>query len=81
MKSVQEDEQLMVITRNGVVMRQPVSQISLIGRATQGVKLVNLDEGDSVVDVARLVIEDENGNSQDEELAETLDSAGVGDSD
>ncbi|MEE2906137.1 MAG: DNA gyrase subunit A [Gemmatimonadota bacterium] len=79
-KSVQEDEQLMVITRNGVVMRQPVSQISLIGRATQGVKLVNLDEGDSVVDVARLVIEDENGNSQDEELAETLDSAGVGDS-
>ena len=80
-KSVQEDEQLMVITRNGVVMRQPVSQISLIGRATQGVKLVNLDEGDSVVDVARLVIEDENGNSQDEELAETLDSAGVGDSD
>ena len=80
-KSVQEDEQLMVITRNGVVMRQPVSQISLIGRATQGVKLVNLDEGDSVVDVARLVIEDENGNSQDEELTETLDSAGVGDSD
>ena len=80
-KSVQEDEQLMVITRNGVVMRQPVSQISLIGRATQGVKLVNLDEGDSVVDVARLVSEDENGNSQDEELAETLDSAGVGDSD
>ena len=80
-KSVQEDEQLMVITRNGVVMRQPVSQISLIGRATQGVKLVNLDEGDSVVDVARLVVEDENGNSQDEELAETLDSAGVGDSD
>ena len=79
-KSVQEDEQLMVITRNGVVMRQPVSQISLIGRATQGVKLVNLDEGDSVVDVARLVIEDENGNSQDGELAETLDSAGVGDS-
>ena len=80
-KSVQEDEQLMVITRNGVVMRQPVSQISLIGRATQGVKLVNLDEGDSVVDVARLVSEDENGNSQDEELTETLDSAGVGDSD
>ena len=80
-KSVQEDEQLMVITRNGGVMRQPVSQISLIGRATQGVKLVNLDEGDSVVDVARLVSEDENGNSQDEELTETLDSAEVGDSD
>ena len=80
-KSVQEDEQLMVITRNGVVMRQPVSQISLIGRATQGVKLVNLDEGDSVVDVARLVTEDENGNGEAEEPAETVEPAGVRDSD
>ena len=60
-KSVQEDEQLMVITRNGVVNRQPVSEISVIGRATQGVKLVNLDEGDTVVDVARVVTDDETG--------------------
>jgi DNA gyrase subunit A len=80
-KSVQEDEQLMVITRNGVVMRQPVSQISLIGRATQGVKLVNLDKGDSVVDVARLVTEDENGNGEAEEPAETVEPAEVRDSD
>ena len=80
-KSVQEDEQLMIITRNGVVMRQPVSQISLIGRATQGVKLVNLDEGDSVVDVARLVTEDENGNGEAEEPAETVEPAEVRDSD
>jgi DNA gyrase subunit A len=61
-KSVQGDEQLMVITRNGVVNRQNVDEISVIGRATQGVKLVNLDEGDTVVDVARVVIEDENGD-------------------
>jgi len=58
-KSVHDDEQLMVITRNGVVNRQRVAEISVIGRATQGVKLVNLDEGDSVVDVARVVAEDE----------------------
>ena len=68
MKSVQDDEQLMVITRNGVVNRQNVAEISLIGRATQGVKLVNLDEGDTVVDVARVVIEDE-----DEEGEEALE--------
>lgn len=80
-KSVQEDEQLMVITRNGVVMRQPVSQISLIGRATQGVKLVNLDEGDSVVDVARLVTEDENDNGEAEESIEVAEPAEVRDSD
>ena len=62
MRAVHEDEQLMIITRNGVVNRQRVEEISVIGRATQGVKLMNLDEGDAVVDVARIIIDDENGN-------------------
>ena len=64
-RAVQEDEQLMMITRNGVVNRQRVSEISLIGRATQGVKLMNLDDGDVVVDVARVVVDDENGENGD----------------
>jgi len=68
-KSVQEDEQLMIITRNGVVNRQNVAEISHIGRATQGVKLMNLDKGDMVVDVARVVVEDEE-NGDAEGLAE-----------
>jgi len=58
-KAVRDDEQLMIITRNGVVNRQRVEEIRVIGRATQGVRLVNLDDGDSVVDVARIVTEDE----------------------
>jgi len=58
-KAVTEDEQLMVITRNGVVNRQRVDEIRVIGRATQGVRLVNLDEGDAVMDVARVIAEDE----------------------
>jgi DNA gyrase subunit A len=58
-KAVAEDEQLMVVTRQGVVNRQRVAEISLIGRATQGVKLVNLDEGDTVVDVARVVTDED----------------------
>ena len=57
-KAVSDSEQLMVMTRNGVVNRQPVSQIRVIGRATQGVRLVNLDEGDMVMDVARVVVEE-----------------------
>jgi len=73
-KSVREDEQLMVITRQGVVNRQRVAEISLIGRATQGVKLVNLDEGDTVVDVARVVTDEEvveaTGESPVEDAAE-----------
>jgi DNA gyrase subunit A len=59
-KAVSDNEQLMVMTRNGVVNRQPVNEIRVIGRATQGVRLVNLDEGDLVMDVARVVME-ENG--------------------
>ena len=57
-KAVSEHEQLMVMTRRGVVNRQSVAEIRVIGRATQGVKLVNLDEGDLVMDVARVVGED-----------------------
>ena len=61
-RAVREDEHLMIMTRTGVVNRQLVSEISLIGRATQGVKLVSLGEDDTVVDVARVVVEEgENG--------------------
>ena len=63
-RAVDENEQLMMITKKGVVNRQRVSEIRVIGRATQGVKLMNLDDGDVVVDVARVVIDDEH----DEEL-------------
>ncbi|HEX6940399.1 MAG TPA: DNA gyrase subunit A [Longimicrobiales bacterium] len=66
-KEVLPEDELMLITRNGVVNRQAVREIRVIGRATQGVKLMTLDEGDSVVDVARLVPEDaENGNGRHE---------------
>jgi len=65
-KAVSEEEQLMMITRQGVVNRQRVSEISVIGRATQGVKLVNLDKGDAVVDVARVVVDDVNGEGTED---------------
>ena len=58
-KSVSEDDQLMVITKNGVINRQRVDEIRVIGRATQGVRLVNLDPDDEVMDVARIISEDE----------------------
>jgi DNA gyrase subunit A len=70
-KAVTEDEQLMVITRNGVVNRQRVDEIRVIGRATQGVRLVNLDEGDLVMDVARLIQEDD-----EEETGEPVSDEG-----
>jgi DNA gyrase subunit A len=57
-KEVFPDDELMLITRNGVVIRQSVEGIRVIGRATQGVRVIALDEGDVLVDVARLIPED-----------------------
>ncbi len=78
-KSVSEDEQLMLITRKGVVNRQRVADISVIGRATQGVKLMNLDSGDVVVDVARVVAEEEDEEGEDGEGAVEGELSGNGD--
>ena len=61
----------MLITRNGVINRQRVSEIRVIGRATQGVRLLSLDEGDVLVSVARLVNEDES-HGGDGEIGGTL---------
>jgi DNA gyrase subunit A len=69
-KEVIDEDELMVITQKGIIIRQPVKQIKVIGRNTQGVKLINLDEGDKVVDVARVVKSEEN-NNKGEECAET----------
>jgi DNA gyrase subunit A len=68
-KSVRDEEQLMLITRKGVVNRQSVGEINVIGRATQGVKLMNLDEGDQVVDVAWVIIGDEEEEDEAVEAA------------
>ncbi len=56
---VQPEDELMMITRAGVIIRSPVEGIRVIGRNTQGVKVMNLDSGDAVVDVARVVKEDD----------------------
>jgi DNA gyrase subunit A len=61
LKEVIPDDELMMITRHGVIIRLPVDGIRVIGRNTQGVKVMNLDSGDTVVDVARVVKEDEGG--------------------
>ena len=56
---VQPDNELMLITKHGVIIRQPVEGIRTIGRNTQGVKVINLDAGATEVDVARVVKEDD----------------------
>jgi DNA gyrase subunit A len=69
---VLEDEELMFITEQGMILRTRASGISLIGRATQGVRLIDLDEGDRTVAVARL----EDQGSIDEPNADTTEETG-----
>ncbi|HRH99807.1 MAG TPA: DNA gyrase subunit A [Saprospiraceae bacterium] len=51
-KSVQSSDDLMITTTNGVMIRMSVDSLRILGRATQGVRLIRLDEGDGIGDVA-----------------------------
>lgn len=56
-KSVTEDNDLMIITKSGLTIRMPVSEIRVAGRATQGVRLINIREGDSIAAVSSVAKE------------------------
>lgn len=58
-KAVSEDDELMFISKNGIAIRTRAKGVSVIGRATQGVRVMRLEEGDSLVGVERIVPEEE----------------------
>ena len=53
-KSVNQDNEVMLITTEGIIIRIPVSGTALLGRVTSGVKLINLDEGVTVASIAKV---------------------------
>ncbi|HTK68875.1 MAG TPA: DNA gyrase subunit A [Candidatus Eisenbacteria bacterium] len=57
------DDEVMLITRGGIVIRMQVSGISEIGRNTQGVRLIGLEAGDQLIDVARVEESEEDGEA------------------
>ena len=56
---VVDSDDLIVITDSGVLMRQPVADIRTIGRVTQGVRLVKLDDGTTISSITRVISEEE----------------------
>ena len=54
-KSVTDKDELILISKKGIIIRVAVKDISTIGRATQGVKVMKLSEGDEVVSIARVI--------------------------
>jgi DNA gyrase subunit A len=66
-KRVSENEDLVIITDKGQVIRTKISGISLIGRNTQGVRLINLNEDEKVVGVENFAHSDEDESASEEE--------------
>jgi DNA gyrase subunit A len=58
---VNEDDQVMLISQQGMVLRTRAGDIRAIGRATQGVRLIEMEEGDAVVAVAKLAEKEDDG--------------------
>lgn len=56
---VKEDDDVMIISENGVLIRLAVREISVLGRATQGVRLIRMDEGDFVAAIAHMPQEEQ----------------------
>jgi DNA gyrase subunit A len=52
---VQEGDELLVITQQGMILRMQANDVRAIGRATQGVRLIDIEDDDRVVSIARLV--------------------------
>ncbi|HOZ91001.1 MAG TPA: DNA gyrase C-terminal beta-propeller domain-containing protein, partial [Bacteroidia bacterium] len=72
-KSVKEDDDLMIINKSGITIRMEVKDLRVMGRNTQGVKLIRLDDDDSIASVAKIDMEitgngnqKENGNDTEE---------------
>ncbi|MBC8321901.1 MAG: DNA gyrase subunit A [Bacteroidetes bacterium] len=74
-KNVTNDDDLMIINKSGITIRMSVKDLRVMGRATQGVRLIRIDEGDEIAAVAKVdieavdeneLIEDNNGFAEDE---------------
>ena len=68
---VVDSDDLIVITNSGVLMRQPVADIRTIGRVTQGVRLVKLDDGTTISSITRVISDEEPTPEQKKVRGET----------
>ncbi len=77
LRDVQETDDVMMITSSGMVVRTAVREVSLIGRNTQGVRLIRLEESDRLVSVAPVAEEADDGSGdeggEDDEADEVLE--------
>ncbi len=63
-KNVTDEDDLMIINKSGITIRMAVSDLRVMGRATQGVRLINIKDNDSIAAVAKVMHEDEEDNNE-----------------
>jgi DNA gyrase subunit A len=73
-KDVTDNDDLMIINRSGIIIRLGIAELRIMGRATQGVRLIKINEGDSIAAVAKVEVEVEvelaEGENESENVAE-----------
>ena len=69
-KNVTDEDDLMIICRSGMTIRMPVDTIRVAGRATQGVKLINIREGDAIAAISVVARSDEENASEETTVSE-----------
>ncbi len=74
-KAVTSQDDLMIVTQNGIMIRMDVDAISTLGRNTQGVRLISLKDGDAIADVTRLVIDEEDEAAGDGAISDAAPAA------
>jgi DNA gyrase subunit A len=73
LKSVSDNDDLMIINKSGIAIRMQVEDLRVMGRATQGVKVISLKDGDSIAAVAK-VMKDEDDIEDVNEIEFTGDT-------
>lgn len=68
MMDVSEKEDLMITCKSGITIRMKVADISAQGRATQGVKLIRIDEGDEIAAISKIDVQDDEAELTSEEV-------------
>ena len=78
-KDVSDMDDLMIINKSGIAIRMEVSNLRVMGRATQGVKLINLKNGDSIAAVAKVMRDEDDVESEDQvdDLTQSNDGTAI----
>ncbi len=76
-KSVNEDHEVMLITDKGVIIQIRANDVSMIGRITQGVKIMNLEEGVKLAKIAKVRDKVSDGDKELEDVSEEVENTGV----